>query len=131
MREQKQDNKKVQSLIESSIQQLKSLVDVNCVIGAPLTLPDDSVILPVSKVTMGFVSGGGEYNDLSVKRLNDIYPMAAGIGAGFSVSPVGFFVVNEKKFKLIPTDKSSMYTELMKNASEVIKKIVEEKSNEK
>ena len=131
MKEERTDDRKVQSLIEASIDKLKSLIDVNCVIGEPLTLPDGSVILPISKVAMGFVSGGGEYNDLSVKRLNDIYPMSAGIGGGFSVSPVGFFVVQDKKFKLIATDKSSMYTELMKNASEVLKKIVEEKKNEK
>ena len=65
------------------------------------------------------------------KRLDDEYPMAGGIGGGFSVNPIGFFVVQDKKYKLIPTDKTSMYTELLKNASMVVKKIVEEKTDEK
>ena len=40
-------------------------------------------------------------------------------------------MVQDKKYKLIPTDKTSMYTELLKNASMVVKKIVEEKTDEK
>ncbi|MFQ6772968.1 MAG: spore germination protein GerW family protein [Clostridia bacterium] len=126
-----QISKKIESLIDSSLERVKSLIDVNCVIGQPLSMPDGTTILPISKVSMGFVCGGGEYNDLSVKRLDDQYPMAGGVGGGFCVSPVGFFVVQDKKYKLIPTDKSSLYTELLKNATEVVKKIAEEKSNEK
>ncbi|MCI6859959.1 MAG: sporulation protein YtfJ [Clostridia bacterium] len=131
MKEERHISKKIESLIDSSLERVKSLIDVNCVIGEPLTMPDGSTILPISKVTMGFVCGGGEYNDLSVKRLDDEYPMAGGIGGGFSVNPIGFFVVQDKKYKLIPTDKTSMYTELLKNASMVVKKIVEEKADEK
>ena len=82
-------------------------------------------IIPISKVSVGFVSGGGEYNDLNAKRNSAEFPMAGGTGGGFSVSPMGFFVVSKDKFKLIRADKSTAYLGLIKNASEVLKKFLE------
>ena len=128
MQKEKQGySKKIESLIDTSLVKLKSLIDVNCVIGEPLTLPDGTTILPISKVTMGFVCGAGEYNDLSVKRIDDDYPLSGGVGGGFAVNPIGFFVLNDNKYQIINTDKSSMYAELLKNATDVVKKILEEK----
>ena len=63
MKEERHISKKIESLIDSSLERVKSLIDVNCVIGEPLTMPDGSTIWPISKVTMGFVCGGGEYNE--------------------------------------------------------------------
>ena len=51
--------------------------------------------------------------------------MAGGPGGGFTVSPRGFFVVDNNKFKMIRADKSSAYIGLIKNATEVMKKFVE------
>ena len=99
------------------------MIDVNCVIGDPVTLPDNSVIIPVSKVTVGFLSGGGEYNDLNSKRNIANYPLAGGTGGGFNVTPIGFFTLKDNKFKIIHADKSSAYSTLLKSASEVLKKI--------
>ena len=117
--------RKIESLIDVSLDKIRSLIDVNCVIGNAITMPDDSVIIPISKVSVGFVSGGGEYNDLNAKRNAADFPMAGGTGGGFSVSPIGFFVVDKNKFKLIRADKSSAYLGLIKNATEVMKKFVE------
>lgn len=117
--------RKIESLIDVSLDKIRSLIDVNCVIGNAITMPDDSIIIPISKVGVGFVSGGGEYNDLNAKRNAADFPMAGGTGGGFSVSPIGFFVVDKNKFKLIRADKSSAYLGLIKNATEVMKKFVE------
>ena len=116
---------KIESLIDISLEKIRSLIDVNCVIGSAITLPDESVIIPISKVSVGFVSGGGEYNDLNAKRNSAEFPMAGGTGGGFSVSPMGFFVVSEDKFKLIRADKSTAYLGFIKNASDVLKKLME------
>lgn len=117
--------RKIESLIDVSLNKIRSLIDVNCVIGNAITMPDDSIIIPISKVSVGFVSGGGEYNDLNAKRNAADFPMAGGTGGGFSVSPIGFFVVDKNKFKLIRADKSTAYLGLIKNATEVMKKFVE------
>lgn len=116
---------KIESLVDVSLDKIRSMIDVNCVIGNAITMPDNSIIIPISKVSIGFVVGGGEYNDLNAKRNSADFPMAGGTGGGFTVSPIGFFVVNKDKFKIIHADKSSAYMGLIKNATEVLKKFVE------
>ena len=117
--------KKIESLIDLSLDKIRTLIDVNCVIGNAISLPNGSSIIPISKVSVGFVSGGGEYNDLNAKRNSADFPMAGGTGGGFTVSPIGFFVVDKDKFKMIRADKSTAYLGLIKNATDVLKKLVE------
>ncbi len=116
---------KIESLIKVSLEKIRNLIDVNCVVGSAITLPDGSIIIPISKVSIGFVAGGGEYNDLNAKRNSADFPMAGGTGGGFTVSPIGFFVVNKDKFKIIHADKSTAFLELIKNATDVLKKFME------
>ena len=116
---------KIESLIDISLERIRTMIDVNCVVGSAITLPDGSAIIPISKVSVGFVSGGGEYNDLNAKRNAADFPMAGGTGGGFSVSPIGFFVVSKDKFKLIRADKSTAYLGFIKSATEVLKKLME------
>ena len=118
---------KIESLIKVSMDKLRGLIDVNCVVGNAISMPDDSIIIPISKVSIGFVAGGGEYNDLNSKRNSADFPMAGGTGGGFTVSPIGFFVVNKDKFKIIHADKSTAFLGLIKNATEVLKKFAEKK----
>lgn len=118
-----ESNNKIESLINISLEKINSMIDVNCVIGEPVSMPDDSVLVPISKVSVGFVSGGGEYNDLNSKRNHADYPMAGGTGGGFCVTPIGFFVLKDGKFKIIRADKSSAYLTLLKSATEVLKKM--------
>jgi len=117
--------RKIESLVDVSLDKIRSLIDVNCVIGSAISMPDGSSIIPISKVSVGFVSGGGEYNDLNAKRNSADFPMAGGTGGGFTVSPIGFFVLENNKFKLIRADKSTAYLGLIKNATDVVKKFVE------
>jgi len=117
--------KKLESLVDVSLEKIRSLIDVNCVIGSAISMPDGSSIIPISKVSVGFVSGGGEYNDLNAKRNAADFPMAGGTGGGFTVSPIGFFVVENNKFKLIRADKSTAYMGLIKSGTEVLKKFME------
>lgn len=124
------ENKKIESLVDVSLDKIRTLIDVNCVIGNPISLPNGTSLIPISKVSVGFVSGGGEYNDLNDKKHTADFPMAGGTGGGFTVSPIGFFVVDKDKFKLIRADKSSAYLGLIKNATDVLKKAAE-KLNEK
>ncbi len=118
-------NYKIESLIDVSLDKVRGLIDVNCVVGNAISMPDDSIIIPISKVSVGFVAGGGEYNDLNAKRNSADFPMAGGTGGGFTVSPIGFFVVKNGKFKIVHADKSTAYMGLIKNATEVLKKFAE------
>ena len=118
---------KIESLIGVSLERIREMIDVNCVVGSAISLPDGSTIIPISKVSIGFVVGGGEYNDLNAKRNHADFPMAGGTGGGFTVAPIGFFVVDKNKFKIIHADKSSAYMGLIKNATDALKKFVEKK----
>lgn len=117
---------KIESLVKVSLDKVRNLIDVNCVVGNAITMPDNSTIIPISKVSVGFVAGGGEYNDLNAKRNSADFPMAGGTGGGFTVSPIGFFVVKDNKFKIIHADKSTAFMGLIKNATEVLKKFAEQ-----
>ena len=120
---------KIESLVDVSLDKIRAMIDVNCVIGNAISMPNGNVIIPISKVSVGFVAGGGEYNDLNAKRNSAEFPMAGGTGGGFTVSPIGFFVVEDQKFKLIHADKSSAYLGLIKNATDVLKKFAENKND--
>lgn len=130
MKQEIKRTNKIKNLVDSSLESIRQMVDVNCVIGEPVSIPDGSVLIPISKVAVGFVSGGGEYSDLNSKRNLDDFPMAGGTGGGYSVSPIGFFVLKNNKFKMVHADKSSAYLTLLKNATEVLKKMAENKEKE-
>ena len=127
MKELDKENK-VKSLIDIALDKIRNMVDVNCVIGDSLTLPDNSIIIPVTKVTVGFVAGGGEYNDLNSKRNSADFPLAGGTGGGYTVHPIGFFVLKDNKYKLIHADKSSAYLTLLKSATEILKNVAKKET---
>lgn len=124
--EKKEKQNKVQTLVEISMEKIRKLIDVNCVVGNPISMQDGTSIIPISKVSIGFVSGGGEFDDLNAKRNAADFPIAGGAGGGFTVTPVGFFVLDKEKFKLVRADKSTAYLGLIKNATDVLKKFVEQ-----
>lgn len=130
MKNPTQTSNKIKNLVDNSLEKIRNMVDVNCVIGEPVTIPDGTMLIPISKVAVGFVSGGGEYSDLNSKRNQDEFPMAGGTGGGYSVSPIGFFVVQGNKFKMVHADKSSAYLNLLKNATEVLKNMTDNKEKD-
>ena len=88
--------KPVQELMASALEKMRDLVDSNTVIGAPIYTQDGTTILPISKVSFGFVSGG---TDFASKTQKDLFGGAA--SAGGSVTPVGFLVIKEGSVKLM------------------------------
>ena len=85
----------INDLIANAMDKMKTLVDSSSIVGDSITTPDGTVIIPISKVTVGFVVGGGEYADLSARRVANHFPMSGGSSGGMSVSPVGFLIIRE------------------------------------
>lgn len=83
----------VKELIENSIDKIRTIVNSNTIVGEAVSTGDGTQIIPISKVSVGFVVGGGEYADLSARRVANHFPMSGGSSGGMSVSPVGFLVV--------------------------------------
>jgi len=77
----------IRRLIETSMSSLIEMVDVNTVVGDLIETSGNVAIIPISKVSCGFIAGGGEYGSDA-----EAMPFAGGSGAGVSVQPVGFLV---------------------------------------
>ena len=84
---------KIPEIIRSSMENIRSMVDTNTVIGDPISTNNGTVIIPISKVSVGIASGGVDYNP---KRDAQPRPQnfGGGGGTGLTVSPVGFLVVD-------------------------------------
>ncbi len=96
-------NKPVSELLGISMEKVKEMADVNAIIGNPIKLDDGTTIIPVSKVSYGFASGG---SDLPSKYDKDLF--GGGAGAGISIKPEGFLVISpDGTAKMVPMEASS------------------------
>lgn len=103
----------IDNLMKNTMESLKSMVDVNTVIGDALTTNDGGIILPISKVTLGFASGGTEFADNLTEKALSSYPFGGGSGAGMSVKPVGFLYVRNGSIRYIPVEENSTYDKII------------------
>ena len=113
------------NMMQTTMESIRGMVDVNTVVGAPVMDQKGTTIIPISKVSFGFVAGGGEYavEDGKQKPVpTDIFPFAGGTGAGVSVQPVGFLVVTDKQVKMLP----AQTTGAMERMVELLPQLIEE-----
>ena len=85
---------KISDVIATSLENLRSMVDANTVIGNPINTESGTTIIPISKISMGFASGGLDYNgkEQSAARQQNF---GGGGGTGLSITPVGFLTVDK------------------------------------
>ena len=97
----------MKQLIEEALKNINSVADVNTVIGEPVTLPNGVTVVPFSKVSVGFATGGTDRNPKTTDR-----PLfAGGSGAGVSVVPMGFLVIGaEGNVTLLDLKNPDSYT---------------------
>lgn len=117
----------IDELIKISLDRVKMLMETNTIVGEPLTLPNNTSIIPISKASVGFVVGGGEYSDKSTRRVANHFPMAGGSGCGMSVTPVGFLVISENEVKFVDVENKTLYQTLVNLANKIISKIQSQK----
>lgn len=86
------------------MENLRDMIDVNTVIGDTIETGDGNYIVPISKVSFGFASGGSEFGTLSKRDDVDGYPFGGGSGAGISVKPVAFLVIKGDNVRLLHMD---------------------------
>ena len=86
---------KLQEIIAASLENIRSMVDANTVIGDPINTPQGTTIIPVSKISLGFASGGLDYASKTEEAVRArLQNFGGGGGTGLSVVPVGFLVVS-------------------------------------
>ena len=87
-------SQKLPNMLDSTIQRIREMVDVNSVIGQPITTPDGVTIIPVSKVSVGFGGGGSDF----VNKTGGENPF----GGGVNVTPICFLIVKDGAVRMMP-----------------------------
>lgn len=124
------ENETIKDLIDGTMEKMKGIMGSSTVIGERVETPDGTTIIPVSKVTVGYVVGGGEYADLSSRRVANHFPMAGGSSGGVSVSPVGFLVESKGEINFINVENKSLYQTILNTFNALINKLEKENENE-
>ena len=98
------DNRQpIESIMSTTMENIRDMVDVNTVIGDPVNTPDGSTVIPISRVSFGFIAGGGEYAAGEPADNPDAQlPFAGGTGAGVTVQPMGFLFIGQDQVRLLP-----------------------------
>lgn len=104
----------IQGLMQTAMENIKGMVDVNTIVGDPVQTPDGSVIMPISKVGFGFVAGGSDirmddeenhkHTQSDAHHASVALPFGGGSGGGVSITPIAFLVVGTQGVKVVPLD---------------------------
>lgn len=133
----------IENLMITAMSSIQNMVDVNTIIGEPIETQVGITIIPISKVSFGFAAGGSEFRGETLKEYNKKdkdeeiqykLPFGGGAGAGVSINPVAFLVVQEGSVKLMSVDHDSCLDkildyvpDLMQKLNEMFNKSIQEK----
>ena len=115
----------VKETLGITMSKLKEMIDVNAVIGDPITTPDGTTLIPVSKVSVGFASGGTDGTNLR---------FGAGAGAGVTITPIAFIVIKDGNTRMIyvapPTNTAiDRLVDMIPEAADKINGFIQSKKN--
>lgn len=112
----------IDNLMKSTMENLKDMIDVNTVIGDTIITGDGSSIVPISKVSFGFASGGSEFGTASKVSDSNIckHPFGGGSGAGVTVKPVAFLVLRNDTIRLLHVDQDNTYDRIVDYVPQIL-----------
>jgi sporulation protein YtfJ len=94
-------NNKITEMLESAVSSIRTTIDANSVVGTPVSAPDGTLLIPITRVSFGFGGGGG---DFEAKNVSSEGTFAGGLGGGASVKAEAFLVINDGNVRLITMD---------------------------
>lgn len=121
----------IEGLMLTAMNSIQDMVDVNTIIGEPIETSNDIIIIPISKVSFGFAAGGSEFKGETLdeytkkdkeEEIQYRLPFGGGSGAGVSINPIAFLVVQESGVKLLPVNHSSALDKLLDYIPDLIEK---------
>ena len=120
------DKHPIGSLMETTMAKLRDMVDVNTIIGTPVTTPDGVTLIPVSKVSFGFASGGSDFASKNQKDSGD-NAFGGGSGAGVTITPTAFVIIKDGSVRLLSVEGNSgdPVTKVLDSIPTVIDKVKE------
>ena len=117
----KQSDSNIDDIIETTFSHIKDIVDANTVVGTMIEMGKDMYIVPVSKISVGLISGGGS---LPKSKHNEV---AAGSGTGFNIIPIGFVTISKGVFGFLKVNQEN----IEKNILDIAMKFYEIFANKK
>jgi sporulation protein YtfJ len=124
-------NHAIEVLVETAMNSINEMVDVNTIIGEPIETKNGMVIIPISKVCFGFAAGGSEFKGETIdeykrkekeEEVQYRLPFGGGSGAGVSINPVAFVVVQKETIKVLPIEHTSAIDKLMDYVPDLLEK---------
>ena len=121
----------IEKILNMSMNSIKDMVDVNTIVGDAIQASNNTVIIPISKVSFGFASGGSEFKGETIDEYNKKdkdeqiqyrLPFGGGAGAGISINPIAFLVVQPDVVKLLPVDHSNPIDKILDYMPDLIEK---------
>ena len=124
-------NHPIEGLMNTAMNSIKDMIDVDTIIGEPISTGIDTLIIPISKVCFGFAAGGSEFkgetiNEYSKREKEEQVqyrlPFGGGSGAGVKIEPVAFLVVSNGIVKLLPVTHDSYIDKLIDYVPDLLDK---------
>lgn len=121
----------IEALMTTAMNSIQDMIDVDTIIGAPIQTVNNVVIIPISKVSFGFAAGGSEFKGETIDEYSkkdkeeDIQyrlPFGGGSGAGVSINPIAFLVVQDDKVRLLPVNHDSTIDKLLDYVPDLLEK---------
>ena len=88
------------NMLENTIAKIREMIDVNSVVGEPITTADGVTIIPISKVSVGFGGGGSDFVSRNMNKQEN--PFGGGAGGGVKVTPIAFLIVKDGNVRMLP-----------------------------
>ena len=129
----------IEGLMRTAMNSIQDMVDVNTIIGEPIETSSDVMIIPISKVCFGFAAGGSEFNSETLneykrkekeEEMQYRLPFGGGSGAGVTIHPVAFLVINKDTIKLMPIDHTSTLDKLVDYVPDILSKFCKKEDTE-
>ena len=120
----------IENIIKTTMENLQALINVNTIVGSPVRVDNNTMVMPVSRVSLGFIAGGGEYPtknavERSGRTLEDSdakLPFAGTTAAGICVSPVSFLSVQSGQVAVLPAQASGcMFERMIDNIPQILR----------
>lgn len=121
----------IEKILNTSMNSIKDMIDVNTIVGDAIQASNNTVIIPISKVSFGFASGGSEFKGETIDEYNKKdkdeqiqyrLPFGGGSGAGVSINPIAFLIVQADIVKLLPVDHSTSMDKILDYMPDLIEK---------
>ena len=121
----------IEGLMTTAMSSIQDMIDVNTIIGEPIETSNNIVIIPISKVSFGFAAGGSEFKGETIdeyskkdkeEEIQYRLPFGGGSGAGVTINPIAFLVIQPNNVKLMPVNHSSSLDKLLDYIPDLIEK---------